>query len=350
MCDIKLFLFRTHFIPHFTSFVLGQSRFIDSVTAISPKGYTLNSSGSASLINRNPGQQQPALKTMATGRCRKTLTETQLMTKTKNELVKMLLNASDDDVTLTKELINSIPSQSLDTRVNNDFISALKPLIEEATSGLKEEITMLRSEVAQLKEQLNQGIEEVKGSVASDAAERAPFSETVTAAKYCDAIKRSVQTALQEDKMKSELIVSGVDENEEVQNFITQLCDKIQIVKKPVDAKRLGRKKDDRNRVIKVTFPSPFDARTFEARYFQEKDRDDVSNIRIRPCRSKEEQKIYAERRSKVFQLNKGAREANLNESHSLRPSGDIWKFFKNENGKWVRDRDWALNEEQTVN
>lgn len=279
---------------------------------------------------------------------RKTLTENQLMTKTRNELVKMLLNTSDGDVNPTNE--PSLPPPSNNAFHNNDLISLLKPLIKEATQGLEDEIKLLRSEVMQLKEQLNQSVEEVKETMSVDAADRASFSETVVASKYSDVIKKSVQTVLQEDKLKSELILSKVDEKEHAQEFIAQLCEKINYHKKPVDIKRLGKKTEDRNRVIKLTLPTPFEARTFTARYMQEKDREDVPNIRIRPCRSTEEQKVFTKSNSKVYAMNKKASEANRKESFSLRPNGEIWRFYENDAGSWVRDRSWSLPEEEAEN
>eukprot|EP00914_Ancora_sagittata_P011463 GHVO01022286.1.p3 GENE.GHVO01022286.1~~GHVO01022286.1.p3 ORF type:complete len:121 (-),score=15.81 GHVO01022286.1:827-1189(-) len=94
------------------------------------------------------------------------------------------------------------------------------------------------------------------------------------------------------------------------------------------------------NRMMKVTFTSNFDARTFMSRFEANKDKDGVPSIFIRPYRTKEDQVKYKRYKKDVKDLNDAAKEAGDECSYSLRNNGAIWKFVQVD-GRWRRDENW---------
>ena len=67
----------------------------------------------------------------------------------------------------------------------------------------------------------------------------------------------------------------------------------------------------------------------------------ELSSLRMRPSRTREEQSLFKRKSDEVFKLNTAAKNENKKESFSLRENGQIWRFTQNENGRWVRDKDW---------
>ncbi|ELT95795.1 hypothetical protein CAPTEDRAFT_210712 [Capitella teleta] len=121
---------------------------------------------------------------------------------------------------------------------------------------------------------------------------------------------------------------------------LSALCSKICISVRPTAVTRLGKKDAAKlARPMKVTFSSPFDARTFMAWVGECKktDDDNVKGIRCRPCRSPEDQARHVALSVQVHKLNETARATENETSYSLRSNGEVWKFTKNANGKWKR-------------
>ena len=75
---------------------------------------------------------------------------------------------------------------------------------------------------------------------------------------------------------------------------------------------------------------------------------DDFPSIRIRACRNADEQKIFIRTLEKAKELNKAAKDSGADYSFSVRDNAEIWKFEKRD-GKWKRDKDWELSEEETT-
>ena len=101
---------------------------------------------------------------------------------------------------------------------------------------------------------------------------------------------------------------------------------------------------------MKVTFKSPFDAWAFAAKLKEQTRQgdDDFQGIHCRPCRTRNEQDKYIRMKSQLNKLNQDARARGCDsESYSLRNSGHIWKFLKNDSGKWLRVSEWTYDPPQ---
>ncbi|ELT96319.1 hypothetical protein CAPTEDRAFT_189893 [Capitella teleta] len=153
-----------------------------------------------------------------------------------------------------------------------------------------------------------------------------------------------LKTAMRDEKSKSEVVMQLPEKNDN--DDLSTLCSKICISVRPTAVTRLGKKEAAKlPRPMKVTFNSPFDARTFLARVSECKktDDDDVKGIRCRPCRSPEDQARHVALSAQVHKLNETARATENETSYSLRSNGEVWKFTKDANGKWKRATEWIF-------
>jgi hypothetical protein len=128
---------------------------------------------------------------------------------------------------------------------------------------------------------------------------------------------------------------------------VDDLCVKVQAVTKPCAVTRLGKENTTagRPRLIKATFPSQFDARAFLSRMEESRKNanNDAQRIRVRPGRTPDEQSLFTKLSKQVYKMNQDAKSAGLNESFSVRATGDVWKFTKSESGRWVHSKDWVF-------
>ncbi|ELU02920.1 hypothetical protein CAPTEDRAFT_189951, partial [Capitella teleta] len=144
-------------------------------------------------------------------------------------------------------------------------------------------------------------------------------------------------------------------EGEKDQQYVTNVCKIIHFEGQPTDVVRLGRKKDGHPRPLRVTFSSPFDARVFRARFVEHRkadenaddtkgvNADDSKGVHVRTSRNDSEQEKYRKNKDIVRKLNDDAKRADLsNISFSLRDNLAIWKFEKDDEGKWKRTQDWS--------
>ena len=164
---------------------------------------------------------------------------------------------------------------------------------------------------------------------------------------FASVIKSSVQTALQEACVKKDVVITIPENNRDLADIET-LCDKVQAHVKPTSVTRLGKPKTNqtRPRPLKASFPTQFDARAFIAKIEssrKETNDETFAKIKCRPCRTREEQVVYAARSKEVHKLNEGARSEDK-ESFSLRNNGDVWKYTKSSEGRWNREPNWTFN------
>lgn len=100
-----------------------------------------------------------------------------------------------------------------------------------------------------------------------------PASPDVQIPTFADMVKDSVKTAFRDEKSKREVIINSVEEKGNDEAIVADLCEKFQFPTKPAEVIRIGRKNtatqltSNRHRLLKVSFPSPFDARAFCSRY-----------------------------------------------------------------------------------
>jgi hypothetical protein len=78
--------------------------------------------------------------------------------------------------------------------------------------------------------------------------------------------KRSLKSVMNDEKTRSEVVISQIPENKRDVKDIEELCAAVQITVRPTAVSRLGNDTTKRPRPVKLTFPTPFDARTFLAK------------------------------------------------------------------------------------
>jgi hypothetical protein len=170
-----------------------------------------------------------------------------------------------------------------------------------------------------------------------------PMPATVT-----DALRETLKNTLIEEKVKSEVIVSDVEDkgaNNDLE-FVSGLCSKMEFRTKPQAIMRLKKNQEnsDKPRLLKVSFSNPFEARTFTARFAEVKkvSANNLPDIKMRPSRTKADREIFKKKSAVKNRLNEEAKTAgNHNaQSFSLRENGEIWRFVHLQ-GKWTRDKEW---------
>ena len=239
--------------------------------------------------------------------------------------------------------------------------SLIKPMITDAIQDLKLQMQKMQSDFAALQakvaaremtETVSHGRDDYDGT--SPEEDGTPWSEVVDRKKkksLPDMLRQSVRSALEEEKNKCEVIISRAAESDDDTAFITTLCTTMQSSTKPTHLTRLG-KKGNHPRLLKATFPSSFDARTFIAKYEEARKEkiEELPKIRMRSSKTGEERAAFAKSSKLAYKLNDQARQAKLNESYSLRDDGAIWKYTKEEDSAvWKRVRDWSPPTEQAA-
>ena len=134
-------------------------------------------------------------------------------------------------------------------------------------------------------------------------------------------VKTSVQSALDSEKTKCELIISRLDESGSDLENVLQIGESVGSQAKPVDVQRLGQKSAGISRLLKVAFSSFSDARNFRLSFDKNKmTSDSLKSIKIRPSVYKEKRKLHKQKSNLVHQMNQEAKErGEHNVSYSLR-------------------------------
>lgn len=223
-------------------------------------------------------------------------------------------------------------------------MSAKQLSLENEIKEIKDQCTKLRDENKVLHAKLE------NTSCCSCQSGDQPAPDTVAAGgsrSFAEALTASVKTAMQEEQCRSAVVIMKMAERKSDANDLGALCSEMDLSSRPTEITRLGKNTSRGPRPMKVTFSSPFDARTFLAKVDENKKRgdDQFQNIRCRPCRTPNEQTRYTKMRIQLNKLNEDARVrgAAQRESYSLRNSGEIWKFSKDESGRWKRVTEWTF-------
>jgi len=239
---------------------------------------------------------------------------------------------------------------ALTNLVNNGIGTMFQTILDEIKEE-KNEIKVLKDEIIELKSQnemMRKELNDTK-SLLTTLNSKAPQDPELQPSSFAEVVRKSVQSVIDDNKTENEVIITKVDEKVKDQKFVTDLCAQIDFGKKPNDIVRLGRKQEGQRRPLKVTFPCPFDARTFRARFHEcQKAKSDIPKVRVRPCLGKEEHTVFKKSSAVAFKLNTDARNrGQLDVSYSLRNDGEIWKFQKGSDGRWTRDQGWSLADEK---
>lgn len=258
------------------------------------------------------------------------------------------------EIKIVKEMCSSLSDTSASESDNSstDSDGALISMLVAITKEIKElkktncclvnEVNELKDEVVSLKETL-----------AESKTANAPHSsaETLLKRSFADTVKSSVKSVLLDEKAKSDVIISGLAENKKDEEDIATLCTDANIAIKPAGLVRLGKVNDASTtpRLVKASFNTSFDARTFMARLDEHKKntKDGFKKVKCRPSRSKDDQQRHNALSDKVYKMNKEASKKR-EESYSLRRNGEVWRFTKTTSGSWTRDSNWKFGTEQT--
>ena len=268
----------------------------------------------------------------------------QITKMTKGDLV-ALIQKERNDVTVHK---------SADSQSAGD--SSLLTVI----SGLASQLNELREQLASLQARLDSPPELLPHSGSScnhddDDDDGSGWTVQTNPKKkrsFSEVLQQSVTTALREERVHCDVIVAKAPESANDAQFINDVCTKMSFPTCPRDTMRLGKKSEGRPRLLKVTFPSAFDASSFMARYDQAErtKTEGLPSLRLRPSMSREERPAFAKSSKLVFDLNTKAKNDALPESYSLRNDGSVWRFCKTHDGKWRRDRSWRPEPEEPKN
>jgi hypothetical protein len=240
------------------------------------------------------------------------MTKDDLNKETKKDIIRMVLAAKDAHV-------------KSNASGNNNVQAALSALTECTQS--------LQKEIGELKENM-ESFHKILPSDANHATIAHPDPNP-------EVMRKALQSVLVGEKLKSEMVISNVEEDGKDAEFISRLCNQIDFKVVPNGCVRLGEKTNSRRRPLKVTFQTEFDARAFRSRCEQNRRAsDDFPNIRIWSCRTPTEQKKFAQSLEIAKDLNKAAQDNDAEYSFSVRENAEIWKFEKT-NGEWRQNKDW---------
>lgn len=249
----------------------------------------------------------------------------------KAELIQLVTDERKRTDCVNQDAQTNLLSDRLAELVTEKFQNIVKPLIEEV-EALKVQFAKLESSLQLTKPQ-----------------GEAPTTSPPSFAEIVKTVKTSVQSVLIEEKIRNDVVISGLAECENDSDGVRQICDTLEFKTKPIDIQRLG-SKGERPRLLKMTFPSTFDARAFRSKVSEAKKADSstLPKLRCRLGRTKDEQTKHRKLSQMTFNLNNEATKAGTNASFSVRDSGEIWKFEKNNEGKWTRDHQWSAPEDQS--
>jgi hypothetical protein len=252
------------------------------------------------------------------------MTRDQLKLVKKDDLITMVLAAG--------AVYSSMPASSTEAAMQ-DALSSLRA----CTTSFEAQATALSDQV-----QLLQGkLDSMPQPVADPASDGMRIHDGPTQS-VADVVAKALRTTLDDERFKTELIISNVNEGENDSTFVSDLCSTIDCRSVPQEISRLGRKLDNHPRLLKVTFPTEFDARAFKSRFDQKKrESAELPSIRVRPSRNPEERIHFAKAAKVAKELNDQAKNSGASFSFSLRDNLEIWKFQKSSDGKWKRVKDW---------
>ncbi|ELT98282.1 hypothetical protein CAPTEDRAFT_204257 [Capitella teleta] len=132
------------------------------------------------------------------------------------------------------------------------------------------------------------------------------------ASVVCETVHNSVKTVMQEEMVKNDVIIANVQENNDDVTMVTSLCDKIGFSTKPTNVKRIGKKTNDRHRLLKVSFNSNFDARACCAQYHSATRNDEnIPVMQLRLGKTKTEQDAFKRNNNLMYKINQKANEKN---------------------------------------
>ena len=268
----------------------------------------------------------------------------------KDDLIKLITDAKEKTTCTVIDhtaVANDVNTQDTSDSMVQAIIVKMKPLLDDCMKELRDEISALKEEVSELKSELLKKKSNPENPVPQSYS-------SVASPSLTKIMQTTMKDTLNEEKTKAQVVIANAKETGKDVEFMTSLCDKVKHKSMPKAVARIGRKeKPEHSRLMKVTFDSNFDARTFmscyEAAKSDETSDKELSEIRIRPCRTKSEQTKYKAKLIKLREMNKTAKDDGDQVSFSLRDNGNIWRYVKHNSGKWKRDTEWKEPQTESV-
>jgi hypothetical protein len=231
----------------------------------------------------------------------------------------------------------------------DEIKSSLTPLVKGISDSMEAQFQELQAQISDLKTKIN----ETANSIADDEDDDQNGytfvgSRRKSRRQFNDVVRQSDTSALNDERHESDVVIGRAPESGDDNIFIASICEKMGFNTKPSTTHRLGKPTagNSNPRLLKVTFPTSFDARSFMAAFEAKRmDKDlNLPAIRLRSGKSKEELEVFRKSAKLAYNLNAEAKKAGRqhSESFSLRDNGDIWKFATNENGAWKRVTGWS--------
>lgn len=265
---------------------------------------------------------------------------------TKAELIQLITDSRSHDTGDT--IPKSVDDHSGDQNVNdfssltNQMMAMFKPMLDASLNQLSAQLKDTQAQLVDLQAKMD-AFTSAQQCLSPESDWATVVGKKKKDKSFPEVLRQTMSTALHEERTKCDVIISGAPEGDNDTNFIADLCQTMNFDMNPRNQQRLGTK-GERPRLLKATFPSPFDARTFIARYDQKRreNTENLPKLKIRSSKTKAEQAAFSQGSKLAFALNKKAKDDGLPESFSLRDDGSVWKFVKSENGRWRREDDWV--------
>jgi hypothetical protein len=241
---------------------------------------------------------------------------------------------------LVKELMKESSAASPSLAANGSRIDSIEIMtllhgITGELNALKTANATLLSEIGDLKAQLQ--------ALQSNQTPRGVPDTLPNTPSFAEIVRSTMTETINAEKCKTQVVISIVDEGSNDHDYVRSLCDKVEQSSKPQSVWRMGKKEAGQARPLRVTFESSFEARSFMSRYSSAKNKEGVPAVKVRSCRTKEEEAMYKEKLRRLRELNAKAKADGDTLSFSLRDNVSIWRFKKNAtSGKWSHDLEWS--------
>ena len=256
-------------------------------------------------------------------------------------------------------------------KVSRTAINVLQNDFNSKILSLTSVISNIDSQIKELKSSID-----TKVGSWSDVVKKNQNSPSLT-----EVIQNTAKTVAKQMDVNKILIFSRIPETGSLEKDRDLMIDFIKGLDVEIedhrfrDVVRLGRPNKDIKRLVKVTFVNELSVRVLMAarrqcinegiqwcqeKKFFEKDAEghiwvSYRNFGLRTDLPKESRDILKMKANKVYRWNTEIRseaETNGNEakvSFSLRQDGNIWRFARREDKKWIKDKHWTYSDQENI-
>ena len=273
---------------------------------------------------------------------------------------------------LSERKVDSRETSPVDIpKVSRTAINVLQNDFNSKILSLTSVISNIDSQIKELKSSID-----TKVGSWSDVVKKNQNSPSLT-----EVIQNTAKTVAKQMDVNKILIFSRIPETGSLEKDRDLMIDFIKGLDVEIedhrfrDVVRLGRPNKDIKRLVKVTFVNELSVRVLMAarrqcinegiqwcqeKKFFEKDAEghiwvSYRNFGLRTDLPKESRDILKMKANKVYRWNTEIRseaETNGNEakvSFSLRQDGNIWRFARREDKKWIKDKHWTYSDQENI-